>query len=340
MAKINYRKLISFGKGSYIISMPKSWVEKNNLKKGDLINVLEGSAELILSPNSLEAAEEPLEITIEVENKSLDLLRAEIVSAYLNNYNTIEIMGKSLDQHILKIKEIVRNLTGLEIMEQTSTRLVARDLININDISIQNIIRRMDMITRSMIDDVILCLDKKCNYQSIEHRDVDVNRLYYLGFRTVKNAMSNPMVAKKLGMDMWRLHSDKMVMLRIEEIADRQKRISNLISEAELRDKALEEFKKIKDGLRQRYHEVMKSYYTNDKKIAYNTEITNKEFIEMCDKFFEDASKKLAAELKKGSGEPGIPRNKDILPVAKMVEHTKAATTFIKYIARTVLNMD
>ena len=158
MAKINYRKLINFGKGSYILTLPKSWVQKNNLKGGDIINVDEGSAELILSPNAFVETKNIKEITIEVDNKDLELIKVEIVSAYLNNYNTIEIMGKDLDKNIIEIKEIVRNLTGMEIMEQTSTRLVARDLININDISIQNIIRRMNMIKRAMIDDTILCL--------------------------------------------------------------------------------------------------------------------------------------------------------------------------------------
>ena len=49
MVNIDVRKLISFGKGSYIISMPKGWIEKNNLKKGDLISVNDGGFELTLS---------------------------------------------------------------------------------------------------------------------------------------------------------------------------------------------------------------------------------------------------------------------------------------------------
>ena len=48
MVNIDVRKLISFGKGSYIISMPKSWIEKNNLKKGDLISVSDDGFELVL----------------------------------------------------------------------------------------------------------------------------------------------------------------------------------------------------------------------------------------------------------------------------------------------------
>lgn len=319
--------------------MPKTWVEKNKLKKGDLINIDESSEDLILSPNSIKVTKDTKEITIEVQSKSLDLIRAEIVSAYLNNYNTIEIMGKELDTNIIKIKEIVRNLTGLEIMEETSTRLVAKDLIDINDISINTIIRRMDMITRAMIDDTILCLDKKFDYRSINHRDADINRLYYLGFRSIKNAMNNSSVAKKFNMDNWNLHCNKMVLLRIEEIADRQKRISRLLSKAELKDESFKEIREIKVELRNKYLSVMKAYYNNDKNIAFEIEITNREFIKKCDKLFENITRRSTFEIRKGSNKPGM-LSKNILPAAKVIEYLKSTSTFIKYIARTVLNMD
>ncbi|MBS3103052.1 phosphate uptake regulator PhoU [Candidatus Woesearchaeota archaeon] len=312
--------------------MPKSWVEKNKLKRGDIINVDEGSADLVLSPNALTEGKKSKEITIEVDDKSLDLIKAEIVSAYLNNYDAIDVMGKELEKHIIKVKEIVRSLTGLEIMEQTSTRLVAKDLIDINDISIQNIIRRMDMITRAMIDDAILCLDGKCGYQSIEHRDADVNRLYYLGFRTIKNAMGNPMIAKKLGMSNWELHSSKMVLSRIEEIADRQKRICRFLSQVDFDDKTLKELKDIYRNFGDSYLEVMKAYYTNDRDMAYKIEITNKDRILACEKFLE----KCACE---GHGKKaGL--YCQCVPTAKAMEYLKAMSTFIKHISRIVISLD
>ena len=52
LVKIDVRKLISFGKGSYIVSMPKDCVIKNNLKKGDLISVNDNGFELTLSANT------------------------------------------------------------------------------------------------------------------------------------------------------------------------------------------------------------------------------------------------------------------------------------------------
>ena len=50
---MEFRKLISFGKSSYVVSLPKAWVVQQKLKKGDLIAVDEAGPKLILSKNKL-----------------------------------------------------------------------------------------------------------------------------------------------------------------------------------------------------------------------------------------------------------------------------------------------
>lgn len=337
---MDFRKLIGFGNGSYVVTMPKSWVQKHNLKKGDIISIEEGQDQLVLRAGEKEIKRKEKSISIDTEDKKLSMIKAEIVSAYLNNYNTIEIFSKKLYDDAPVIKGILRNLSGMEIIEQTGKRIVAKDLIDVSSITIQNIVRRMDVITRSMIDDTILCIHGKCNPKSILHRDVDVNRLYYLGFRVIKNAMQDSMLMKKLQTNSWKLLSDKMIILRIEEIADRQKRISRLLAEAEFKDNIKEEFKKLKEEIRDRYIDVMKAYYHNDKKLAFEIEVTNKNYIERCDEFLEDINRMFSMEIKKSSGKSRNLSKKNMVPAYKILDYTKSTVTFIKYIARTVLNMD
>ena len=225
--------------------MPKSWIEKNNLKKGDLISVSDDGFELILSASQQEKKLESKETNIDAKGKDVDFLKAEIVSSYLNGYDTINILFDNNNKDAPKIKDIIRNLSGLEIMEQTSSRIVAKNLININEISIKNIIRRMDIITRAMMEDSILCCRGQYNYESIHHRDFDVNRLYFLGYRIIKNAIVNPRIAKSLGTGAWQLHSDKFMILRLEKIADRQKRIARYICASSLDRATLAEIDRI-----------------------------------------------------------------------------------------------
>lgn len=330
MVKIDVRKLISFGKGSYIISMPKSWIEKNNLKKGDLISVTDDGFELVITANQKEDKPESKDINIEGKGKGLDQLKAEIVSSYLNGYDTINILFDNYNKEAPRIKDILRNLSGLEIMEQTSTRIVAKNLININEISIQNIIRRMDIITRAMIEDAILCYRGQFSYDSIHSRDMDVNRLYYLVYRVIKNAMKNPRIAKSLSLDSWQLHTDTMMIIRLEKIADTQKRIARYLNNIKLDRETLAELDRIHTNISESFNEVMKSYYGNDKEISYKIEVSNKERTNACNRLLEKYTYKHGNSKNKTS-------NPNLVAVAKIIENLKATAAEIRNIARTVL---
>ena len=330
MIEIDVRKLISFGKGSFIISMPKGWVEKNHLKKGDLISVDDGGSELVISASAEEKKSDLKEITIDAKNKEISLLKAEIVSCYLNGYDTLNILFDSGNKDVPMIKEVIRNLSGMEIMEQTSTRLVAKNLINLNEISISNIIRRMDVIARAMMQDVISCSRDSSIYESIYNRDSDINRLYYLGFRVMKNAIQSPRAAKSLGIGTWQLHSDNLILNKIEKVADRQKRIARYLANSSLDRKAMADIERVYGDLAEAYNEVMKSYYSQDKGISYRIEVSIKDKTAVCNSFLERYTRNYAMSKNNGSAS-------NLVAVAKIIENIKGTAVEIRDMARAVL---
>lgn len=330
MVKIDVRRLMSFGNGSFIVSMPKRWIEKNKLKKGDLISVDDEGCELVLKSSQEESKPDAKDISIDAKGKDMELLKAEIVSSYLNNYDTLTIIFDSNHRDIPKVKNMMRNLSGLEIMEQTSTRIVAKNLININEISIQNIIRRMDVIARAMIEDALLCSRGGCTYDSIINRDADVNRLYYLAFRVMKNAMKSPRVSKSLGTEPWQLHSDMLLIKHIERTADKQKRIARYLDAANLDRQSLDEFGMLYADISESYNEAMKSYYTQNKEIACRIEVTTKNRTGNCNIFLEKYTES------HGSSKNKDKRSNPVM-VAKIIENLKGTAIEIRDIARTVL---
>jgi phosphate transport system protein len=338
VVKIDFRKIIGFGNGSYVVSVPKTWINKNKLKKGDLLVIDEGSDELTFSINTEEQKKEEKSITIEAHDKELDRLKTEIVAAYLNNYTTIEIISKKLSTNSIEIKEILRNLAGLEIMEQTSTKIVAKDLININDISIESIIRRVDTIIRGMIDDCIRCIYGEDHYESIFQRDIDVNRLFYLATRVIKNALKNPRVARAFNKDAYQLSTDELIIIRLEKIADRQKRIARYLRGTKMRKETVKELEQLFQDLKKAYYDVMKAYYTNNKKIAFDIEFMNKQRIKNCMSFLErNTGCYLNIDIiKKNKDKKRIETN-TCGHIAKIVENLNAMATSIKYISRTVI---
>jgi len=337
VVKINMRKLIGFGKNSYVVSIPKMWVDKNKLKKGDLISLEEGKEGLLLKTHSMaERKAEPSTRVINADNKDLKQLRTEIVSAYLNNHDIIEVISKDLKTNAPEVRTMLHDLAGLEVINQSSTRIVAKDLINLSEISIMTLIRRMDNITRSMMGDAAECFDGKDHAESLAHIDEEVNRLHFLTYRVIRGGLNDVRMANSLGTNPLKLHSDHTVTKRIERIADHTKRISRYLKETKLDKKWSSELKAIFGNIRETYADVMKAYYTNDDGMALAIEDKISDKFDACDKFFEKHNHKdLNYSSWDRSGICGF--RAACGATTRIMENMKGMLSSIKYIARTLI---
>jgi len=142
--------------------------------------------------------------------------------------------------------------------------------------------------------------------------------------------MKNPRVAKMLGTEPWQLHSDTMMILRLEKIADNQKRIARYICGAELDRAIIEELHKIHTDISEAYNDVMKSYYNQDRQAAFQIEMTNNSRIEACNRLLERCTQSHGSMKSKSA-------NSSLVAVAKIIENLKAASAEIRNMARVVL---
>jgi len=277
------RKLINFGKTSYVISLPKSWLKENKLQKGDMISLNEHDGDLIVSPNNKKQKAESREIVINIDGKDKNRLQREISSAYINNCNPIVLIGKSLHEKRSQIKGISKDLIALEIMQQTSDKVIARDFLNMDKVSIPSLLRRMDITTRDMISDCKKCFDED-HYESIYHRDDDVNKLSFLIFRAVKTALQDPEILRAYKTTTYNLMTDWFVNLHLEKIADHVKRISRNIRS--MKDKITKNNARMLMEMfafaEKRYLDTMKCYYNNNLDMAYKLAATKKDALDKC----------------------------------------------------------
>lgn len=281
------RKIISFGNSSYVVSIPKAWVKENKLKKGDLINVDEKKDELVLYPGQNDREEEPKVMVIEIDGKCINMVKSRIVSAYLNNYDVIEVKGKIATDTAVKIKSILRNLTGLEIIQQDAGKIVAKDLLDIKEISIETLIRRIDNIIRSMLTDSARCINENL-YEDLYERDIDVNRLVYLAYRVIRAAIVDQKIAKVLGKTNIDLLFEHSLIEKLEKVADKSKRVARWLKDANLTDSEKKELESIYGLIRESYLDAMKSYYKKDLELAFNVEVDNREKIAKMNEFIKE----------------------------------------------------
>lgn len=274
------RKLISFGSSSYVISLPKNWISTNRLEKGDSLYVEERQNELVITSGDSDREKKVKEKQIDCGNKKFEIIKCELIAAYLNNYNLIEIRQIN-ENNLIRIKEILQNLAGLEILEQTSDKIIAKDLINIKEVSIKALMRRIDIIIRSMIDDTIS--KNKNNVQSLYDRDGDVNRLVFLVRRMVTAALEDQKISRMFDTEPKDVLLDAEIALRLEKIGDNLKRIAKCLSNLKLNEKSTDNVSTVFEEIKASYLSVMKAYYNRDAHLACEMETKKPALYVKCD---------------------------------------------------------
>lgn len=286
---MEYRKLISFGKSSYVVSLPKPWVTQNKLKKGDLIYFDENKNNLVLQANPQNNNSEEKKISLSIDGKSLKRIQRELIAAYINDYKTITLVGKEIKNKAKEIQETIQKMVALEIVEQDSQKIVARDFLNIKDISMDQIIRKMDIISRSMLSDCqkVFKEDGEESYQSIHHRDEDINKFRLLVYRIVWNGLENPATAlKNYKLTQQDLFNYWWLSFSIEQVGDCVKRIARYMKDIELSPKSQQEFTRLLGKIEEDYLGALKAYNTHNVEIAHEVAGHRGELVTACEDFF------------------------------------------------------
>lgn len=251
------RKLVKAGPSSHTIALPKEWIEKNNLKKGDVVYVSQKEDELqILASIDHQQNKVERETTIDVSQKGLDSVQRLLTSAYLNNFSTIVLTGDDVDKKMTEIRNIVADFVALEITDQSSKRVVIKDLLNPSEVSVDKTLKRMDMIVRSMFEDLLSKPKQELHFQ-----DKDVNRLYFLMLRALKSALRSDDVAKQLQIAPVGVLSVWQTVTCIENISDALTHVSSIMRGLKTRDKVIEQVVRNVGTL---FADVMGSYYQAD----------------------------------------------------------------------------
>ena len=313
---MHMRRLVKAGQASHTVSLPKSWIDKNSLKKGDTLYIVEKSeSEIIITPNIKEEKAVQKEIIIEIDGKDMGSIQREITSAYVNNYSKIHLSGKSVEDKAKALRNVIHHFVALEVDEQTSSKISAQDLLNLSEISIEKTIRRMDMTLRSIIQDSIKFIGNKNVKESIEQRVNDVNRLYFLLFRLLKSALNNQKIANNFKITNDGILSTWYLTVNIENIADNAKTINALadkINDKELLSSAYHDIERA-------YLDVMKAYYNKDRKLADEVASRRIEIFTKCSQLLIKTPTAGAAEV---------------------IENLRAMTTNICNVARIVIDSE
>jgi len=220
------------GGGSYVLSLPKEWIRMANIKKNDSLGVfLQPDGTLSISPRLSE------EKHIQMKNFDVDAIKDPrflfrcLIGTYIVGCTTIIITSSA--RLSPAVRKIVRDFTqmtiGQEIVEETDTMIVLKDLLNPIEMPFNNSIKRMYVIIKTIFQDAILALQTKNRslFEDIINRDNEVDRLQWLISRQYNLLLKDLDLSKKMGVPVNKALIYLIISRLLERIADHGVRIAH-----------------------------------------------------------------------------------------------------------------
>ena len=274
------RKLQVTGGSTFILSLPKDWAIRNELKRGSSMLVREeDDGSLSIAPSSFPKKEKQDEAFIKAAiNDNPDAVMRTAISAYLDGYNILHI--KAQGQRVLssKLRNHLKNfarhyLVGTEIVIDTPTDLTLQVLLNYPELTVQNALSRMSIIASSMHKEAITAL-KKLDYttaKSVIETDREVNRFGLYIVRLLKLAVSNPRIVKEIGLNSQKdCLGYRLIGKAVERTADHATKIAEntLLLKEHVSDEVLQKIEQLSGLANSMFESAMDSLFRHDFNLA------------------------------------------------------------------------
>ena len=228
------RKVQVTGGSTYTVSLPKDWATENDVEAGSVVEFHSEEDLLLLSPRrEEERTEGTLDIT-GLEDKH-ELTRA-VMTMYVSGFDVIRLETTRITAAQRRvIREATQGLVGLEVIEETSERVVLRDLLDSSELSVHNAITRMRLVSLTMLEDAVEALIEHDDdlAQDVMERDDDVDRLWYMVSRVFRTVLRNPTAATEIGFPRDTCFDFQSSARQLERIADHATKIAELALELE-----------------------------------------------------------------------------------------------------------
>ena len=199
------RKIQLTGGSTFTISLPIKWAREAGVKQGDELSLIQRSDNSLVI-TALKEKKEQLKCAEFVisEKESVEANFRYLISHYLVGYDIVKLLpprGFEAEERKRIKAEVRKRLIGMEVVGESSKEIVLKSFLKYEDFTLQDAILSMSKILLSMQEDAISALDKSDSNlaEDVIERDNEIDRFYLLIVRQLKAAMSDPELAKKIG---------------------------------------------------------------------------------------------------------------------------------------------
>ncbi|MFM9875542.1 MAG: PhoU domain-containing protein [Nitrosarchaeum sp.] len=268
------RKIQLSGGSTYIISLPKEWVEELQIKVGENITIMKNSNQsLSLFRHEQNNQKENIATIYLNQKDSGDSIKRKIIAIYLAGYNIIQIKTKGMKiplEHSKSIRELVRSsMIGTEIVESSSDAITIQILTRLPELSFETALKRMYLMATNMIKESIESLEERdiLHANGVINMDDEVDRFGLYMRRNLVLAIGNQNILDEMGLQRpVDCLEYRTIVSKIERIADHAGLIAKRIKfiEDKIEPKIIIKIKKLAEKSLQVFEEAITAIQNHD----------------------------------------------------------------------------
>ena len=212
------------GRSSKVISLPKNWMQLNELNRGDVVSLaIQRDRSLVVYPSSRKTTA-PKEITLRIGQSDDEfLISQKVIGTFLNGYCGVTLLSEKIFS--IPQRKAIRSIAGklyMRIMESDSKGIYLQTLTDESQASLEQAIQRMHLISHSMCEDVFTALKNHdiSLAKSVFSLYDDVDHFSFFILRILRNAAQDPVLANELRIDPLDCMDYQSLVYRIEHAAD------------------------------------------------------------------------------------------------------------------------
>jgi len=268
------RKIQLSGGSTYIISLPKEWVEELKISVGENVTIIKNANQsLTLFPREQDNKKEVIAIICPDQKESGDSIKRKIIAAYLAGYKTIQIKTKGMKiqaEHSKSVRELVRSsMIGTEIVESSSEAMTIQILTRLPELSFETALKRMYLMATTMVRESIEALEESdtSHADEVVSMDDEVDRFGLYMRRNLVLAIGNQNVLQDMGLkEPTECIEYRTIISKIERIGDHARLIAKRVKfiEERIESKIMSKIKKLSEKSLEVFEESITAVQNHD----------------------------------------------------------------------------
>jgi phosphate uptake regulator len=232
------RKVQLSGGTTYTVSLPKSWAREHGIESGSVLAIHPNDDGTLLVEATGDRDEPDRHARLDVATDDVDAVRQRVYAAYavgLDSVTLVDATGHPTARR-QAIEDVLRGLSGFEILEGSETRIRLTNLIDAENVDVRKSTLRLRLVILAMHRDAVTAVTEGDEglARQVVRRDDEADKLFAMVARHFRRALFDLYEVEKLEWGRDDLFEYYYTARQFERVADHAEKVAGFALQPEV----------------------------------------------------------------------------------------------------------